>query len=141
MKYSRSDEVLLIKLEDGEDVHSSLIEICDREDFRTGWVYSGIGILREFTLGYFMGREYSKKYFEEPHELLSMSGSVTLDTEVPLHLHTSLSSRQFGVVGGHLFRGTVNVLNEIMIKKLPENIRLRRTINPTTSNYELDILE
>lgn len=140
MKYARSGEVLLIKLEDGEDVHSELVDVCDREGFRTGWVYSGIGILREFTLGYFTGKEYMKRYFQEAYELLSMSGSVTLDTEVPIHLHTSLSSKEFEVIGGHLFKGTVNVLNEIMIRKLPDDIGLDRTINPATKYYELDIM-
>ncbi len=139
MKYSASEDSLVIKLEDGEDVHPSVIEICKEEGLTTGWVQSGIGILQEFTLGYFTTDGYLKQYFEEPHELLSMSGSITLNAEVPIHLHTSLSSKQYDVVGGHLFEGKVRVLNEIMIKRLPEGIKLGRKMNPKTNNYELDI--
>ncbi len=138
MLYRSNDEVLVVKLEDGEKVHPSLIEVCRKHDLRVGWVTSGIGILREFTLGYFTGKEYLKKRFEEPHELLSMSGSVTLDAEVPIHLHCSVSSKEFNVFGGHLFEGVANVLNEILITRV-ENIELGRVLSPKTGYYELDI--
>jgi hypothetical protein len=135
----RSDgEVLIVKLEDGEDVHMSLADACRCHGMNFAWVYGGIGILREFTLGYFTGRDYIKKYFEEPHELLSLSGSVTLDTEVPIHLHCSVSSRDFNVLGGHLFKGTANVLNEVFIKRL-QGIELGRKLSPVTGYYELDM--
>jgi len=136
--YSSDGDVLIVKLEDGEDVHTNLIDACRRHGIRFGWVYGGIGILREFTLGYFTGKNYIKKYFEEPYELLSLSGSVTLDTEVPIHLHCSLSSREFNVLGGHLFKGTTNVLSEVFIKRF-NDIELGRKLSPVTGYYELDI--
>jgi len=131
-------DVLIVKLEDGEDIHETLTEACNSHGIKYGWVYGGIGILRSFTLGYFTGKEYIKKYFQAPHELLSLAGSVTLNTEVPIHLHCSVSSREFKVFGGHLFKGTTNVLNEILIKRF-KGIELGRKINPITGYYELDI--
>jgi len=135
----RSDgDVLIVKLEDGEDVHSSLIHACSLHNIKFGWVYGGIGILREFTLGYFIGSSYLKKYFEDPHELLSLSGSITLGAEVPLHLHCSVSSREFNVLGGHLFKGVTNVLNEVFIRRF-DRIEIGRKLSPVTGYYELDI--
>ena len=138
MLYRSDGEVLIVKLEDGEDVHTSLVDVCKLHGIKYGWVYGGIGILRQFTLGYFTGTSYLKKYFEEPHELLSLSGSITLDTEIPIHLHCSLSSKEFNVFGGHLFKGTANVLCEVFIRKL-QGIELGRKLSPTTGYYELDI--
>lgn len=138
MLHRNDGDVLVVKLVDGEDVHKSLIDACRQHEVRFGWVYGGIGILRQFTLGYFTGKNYIKRYFEEPHELISLSGSVTLDTEVPIHLHCSLSSKEFNVVGGHLFEGTANVLVEVLIRKF-QSIELGRKLNPVTGYYELDI--
>ncbi len=131
-------DLLLVKLEDGEDVHARLVEVCEEHDFKCGWVLGGIGILRQFTLGYFTGKEYLKQYFEEPHELLSMSGSVTLDAKVPIHLHCSVSSKTFEAYGGHLFEGKANVLNEILVRGF-DRMKLGRVLNAKTGYYELDI--
>jgi predicted DNA-binding protein with PD1-like motif len=136
--HSCEEDVIIVKLEDGEDVHSSLIEVSKKYGVKNGWVLGGVGILREFTLGYFAGKEYIKKYFDKPHELLSLSGSITIEAEVPIHLHCSVSNDQFDAFGGHLFKGTVNVLNEILIKKFT-TIELGRRLNPKTGYFELDI--
>lgn len=139
MEHRASGDFLMIKLDDGEDVHSSLRSICEEHGFRMGWVHSGIGILRDFVLGYFTGKEYLKKRFEESHELLSMTGTVTLDADAPIHLHCSVASREYQVIGGHLFEGTVTNLNEIMIQRAPPDISLGRVYNPKTNNYELRV--
>lgn len=129
----------MIKLDDGEEVLESLIMICDEHGLRMGWVHSGIGILRNFTLGYYTKESYIKKLFEEPHELLSLTGTVTLDAKAPIHLHASLASRNYEVVGGHLFGGTVTNLNEILISSMPDEMWIGREYNPKTEYYELDI--
>jgi predicted DNA-binding protein with PD1-like motif len=139
MKNKSAENVIIIKLDDGEDVHESILSICEKNDIRMGWIHSGIGILRDFTLGYYTKEGYLKKLFEEPYELLSLTGTVTLDAEVPVHLHASLASRNYEVVGGHLFGGTVTNLNEIFISKMPGDIWIGRTLNPVTDYYELDI--
>lgn len=139
MKHKAAENLLIIKLDDGENVHESLLSICEKNDIRMGWIHSGIGILRNFTLGYYTREGYLKKLFEEPYELLSLTGTVTLDAEVPIHLHASLASKKYEVVGGHLFGGTVTNLNEILISKLPSDIWIGRTLNPVTEYYELDI--
>jgi len=139
MKHKSSMRTLIIKLEDGEDVHESLVKICDEHNMRMGWVHSGIGILRDFTLGYYTQEGYLKKTFEEPHELLSLSGTITLDAEIPIHLHAALANREYEVVGGHLFNAIVTNLNEILITRMPENVWIGRSLNPKTEYYELDI--
>ncbi|HUV25055.1 MAG TPA: PPC domain-containing DNA-binding protein [Methanomassiliicoccales archaeon] len=139
MKHKNAENVMIIKLDDGEDVHESLLSACEKNDIRMGWVHSGIGILRNFTIGYYTRGGYLKRTFEEPYELLSLTGTVTLDAEVPIHLHASLAGRNYEVVGGHLFGGTVTNLNEILVTKMPGEIWMGRTLNPATEYYELDI--
>jgi predicted DNA-binding protein with PD1-like motif len=36
MKHKSSQQTLIIKLDDGEDVHESLVRICDENDIRMG---------------------------------------------------------------------------------------------------------
>lgn len=139
MKHKAAENVLIVKLEDGEDVQSSLVTLCDKYGIRMGWVHSGIGIIREFTLGYYTGKDYKKKFFNEPHELLSLTGTITLDAKIPIHLHASVADQEYRVFGGHLFGGKVTNLNEILISKMPEEIKLDRKLNPKTNYYELDI--
>lgn len=139
MLCSKEEDVIIVKLEDGEDVHSNLIRVAKKYGVECGWVFSGIGILREFTLGYFTGREYIKKYFGQPHELLSLTGSITINTDVPIHLHCFVSNSKFEAFGGHLFSGKANVLNEVLIKKF-DKIKLSRKYNPKTQYKELDII-
>ena len=139
MRYKSSGQTLIVKLEDGEKVPDGVVRACEVSDLRMGWVHSGIGILRDFTLGYYTRDGYIKRTFEEPYELLSLTGTVTLDAKVPIHLHASLAGSDYKVVGGHLFSGTVTNLNEILIHRMPEDVWIGRSMNPETEYYELDI--
>ena len=71
---------------------------------------SGIGALSEVRLGYFNAeaKKYEEKVFRENIEIVSLRGNISLkDNEIFPHLHAVLSRRDFSVVGGHLFSGTV----------------------------------
>ncbi len=135
---SREDKSLVIaRLDDGEDLFKSLEEVIEKHQIKSGLVVSGIGMLRDFTLGYFDGKEYQKKVFDEPCELVSLQGSISTKGETVIHLHTSLADEDNTVIGGHLFSAEVYSLNEIVIRKL-EEVTLRRELHPKTGLKMLD---
>jgi hypothetical protein len=70
------------------------------------------------TIGWFnldtSGYEHST--YSEPHEVLSLSGNVSLKDGKPfVHIHTSLAGRDNRVIGGHLFSGIVCNTVELFI--------------------------
>ena len=138
MKSSEEKNLIIAKLDDGENLFESLKEIIEKHGIKSGLVLSGIGMLRNFVLGYYDGSEYQKKEFKDPCELLSLHGSITTEGKIVIHLHTSLADESRNVVGGHLFEAEVCSLNELVIRKL-DDIVLSRKSNPVTGLKELDI--
>ena len=52
MEYKRFDTKLLVRLDPGDELVASLIDICKKEDIRLG-VVSGIGAVNNVTVGLF----------------------------------------------------------------------------------------
>ena len=127
-----------LKLDHGEDFFNCLIQAIEDFDIKSGYILMGIGMLKDSEIGFFGGTEYITKHLAEPHELISMQGSISTKEEVIIHIHCSLAGPDHKLIGGHLNNGTVNVINEILIKKV-EEIELGRTLNPNTGLKELYI--
>ncbi|MCG2827121.1 MAG: DUF296 domain-containing protein, partial [Thermoplasmatales archaeon] len=67
-------------------------------------------------------------------ELVSMHGSIA----ETFHIHCTLADEKQRVYGGHLFKGIVSVVNELMILKL-NKIRLKREKDKKTGLKTLEI--
>jgi predicted DNA-binding protein with PD1-like motif len=139
MKSGEDKSLIVAKLEDGEDLFESLGSIIIEYDIKSGLVLTGIGMLRNFVLGYFDSEVYQKKEFKDPCELVSLQGSITTEKETVIHLHASLADESKNVIGGHVFQAEVCMLNEIVVRKL-NDLNLGRKENPSTGLKELDIL-
>lgn len=129
---------IALKLDSGEDFYQALNKAIDEFEIESGYILTGIGMLRDVEIGYFDGEKYLNQHLEKPHELVSMQGSISTIGETIIHIHCSLAGPDHRIVGGHLNRGTVNVINEILIKRL-DDIKLRRKLNPDTGLKELFI--
>lgn len=119
MEYRESGSVMMVRLYQDEDLFASLREACLAAGVRTGVVVSGIGMLKQTELSYFVRHgQYSSALFPEPLELVSLTGNVILqDGEVVFHLHAVLARENKETVAGHISKGKVNVTNEIVILK------------------------
>ena len=144
MQSAIDSNVVVLKLTDGDDLFKSLGAATDKYKIYSGIIVSGLGMLREFELGYFEPGGYKTKYFEEPHELVSMTGSIVYvdkkhkdDVFMP-HIHCAVGDSDHRVWGGHLNKGTVNVVNEITILRLTST-RFTRVKNDKTGLMELNI--
>ena len=74
-------------------------------------------MLRDIEIGLYDGREYTKQVIEEPSEVLSLQGSVSLKEGKPfVHLHVSVAGHDFAVRGGHLFTGEVYMTIELVMR-------------------------
>lgn len=134
-------DVVVVRLHDGEDFHPTLLAALDRVGLRYGVILTGVGMLRDFELGWFEAatRQYHKRTFATPHELVSLSGSVAVTDDAEArtmpHLHAALAGPDHALVGGHLFKATTAVLNEVAVLRL--DAPLKRRLNPATGLMEL----
>jgi predicted DNA-binding protein with PD1-like motif len=146
MQSAIESNVILVKLEHDEDLFEELRNVVREYKIESAIILSGIGQLRDFELLYFTGEKYINKIFKKAHELLSMQGSIARDEgnaardegNASIHIHASLANERCEVMGGHLYCGTVTVLNEITLLKL-DNIHLTRELNKKTGLKELQI--
>jgi predicted DNA-binding protein with PD1-like motif len=120
MQTKENNNLIFVRLFPDENLHEKLVEACKKHKVKTTVVISGIGQLKNFELGYFKEKkEYKREKFDKPHELLSLNGTVCRqkDGKYEVHLHASLGDENKKVIGGHLFYGTVEVTNEIVLIK------------------------
>ncbi len=133
---AQEGSTIVMKLSDGEDVFGSLEQISRQRGIESGAIHWGIGMLQDFELGFFAPGGYEKKLYNDRHELLSFHGSIAMRAEPKFHIHAAMAQRDHGVVGGHLFRAKVCVMNEICIERF-ESIRLNRRLNVVSTLNEL----
>jgi len=135
MQYAKDGANIVLKVDDGEDLFGCLETLIRTEKIHSGILLMGIGMLKDFELGYFNGKEYIKEKYAVPHELVSLKGSIANGT---IHIHAALANERHTLIGGHLFSARASVLNEILIMKL-ENMKLTRVKNEKTGLMELFI--
>jgi predicted DNA-binding protein with PD1-like motif len=128
MQQSRSGQMHILRLDDGEDILESILK-STRDSRSTMLICTGLGMITEFELGYFDQGEYIRKSYSEPHELLSIQGSISGYGEHRVHVHVSVADKEHRVSGGHLLGGKVWMSNEIGILRL-DGIRSTREVDP-----------
>jgi predicted DNA-binding protein with PD1-like motif len=132
MEYRETDSLILIRLYHEEDLFDSLRKVCSESNLRTGIIVSGVGMLKQAELAYFVSSgRYAPALFPEPLELVSLTGNIVFqDGEYHMHLHAVLADSEKSTVAGHLSKGKVNVTNELAILKT--SIEARRRLDEAT---------
>ncbi len=111
----------LLRFDRGELFPKALEEWCAERGVRGGAVVCGIGMLEKTDLGVFDGSTYAHRIFDEPAEVLSLQGNLSMRDGAPFaHVHASLGLHDFSAVGGHLFGGTVAVTLEVLFHSTAE---------------------
>jgi predicted DNA-binding protein with PD1-like motif len=124
-----SAEGVLVRLERGEEIHRALVDLAGKRGWKGG-VITGIGAVEEVEVGFYHldRREYEHRSLPGIHELLSLTGNLSLKDGKPfLHAHVVLMGMDFQVSGGHLFRARIAVTGEfslsqtdLRVQRLPE---------------------
>jgi predicted DNA-binding protein with PD1-like motif len=117
MEYKRFGAKILIRLDPGDEVITSLKTVCREENVSMG-VLSGIGAVDRAVVGLFNTEE--KKYYSneitKPLEVTAIAGNVTtMDGEVYILAHATLSDIESNAFGGHLNEANVSCTSEIII--------------------------
>jgi uncharacterized protein len=129
----------MLRLDQGDDLFETLGTFARDHGIRAAAVVSGIGMLKAATVGFWNGREYAMHPVPEPHELVAMHGSIAeADGNPSVHLHVALVGPDHRPVGGHLVRGTVWVLAEVLIEEFPGR-RFGRPMDESLGLRKLDL--
>ena len=127
------------KIEPGEDIIDSIIELVKNHDIKSGFIKC-IGALKTFTIGFYIidSKEYKMETFNEYVELISCIGNIAYkDGEPIIHLHVSLGKSDYSVIGGHLSKPSiVSVTGEVSIIEIEKKIN--RVNDP---QFNLSLLE
>lgn len=129
---SEKNNLIIVRLFRGENVFEQLKEICLKHNLKTGIVVSGVGQLGFIELGFFKEKgNYMNQKFENPLEVLNISGIISKNTDSPdFHLHIALSDENKNAFGGHFINGIVSVTLEIVIMK--SDIDIKRKVEEET---------
>ncbi len=139
MQFTQIDDTYIVRLERGEEIHTSLRAFCQQQGITAGWI-NGIGAVMQAELGYFHRdrKEYSWRQITTDQELTSLMGNISLkEGEIWLHLHATLSDENFHVTAGHLKSGVISVTGEIILHPLPGTVN--RQLDPAFNSFLLDL--
>ena len=122
MDYQKLGDAYYIRMDKGDEMVASIIEVCQREGIASA-TYSGIGGCQDVEVQTFNPArgEFDTKRVEGMLELVSFMGNVITDDEGILHPHThALLSYVEGcdhkVVAGHIRSTTVLYTAEIELR-------------------------
>jgi uncharacterized protein len=110
----------VLRLDDGLDLFEALSGFAQKEGIRAAAVLFGIGMFRRATFGYWDGRQYQAHELEVPHEVVALHGTIaSVDGNPSVHLHGAVAGPDHRLVGGHLIRATVGILQEVVVETFP----------------------
>ena len=122
MDYRKIGETYYVRMDRGDEIISTLLEICEKESIPSA-VFSGIGGCQSAELQVFIPENgcFETERLEGMLELVSLNGNVVRDDKGQLfhHTHALFSFKkdgQHGMAGGHLKATTVLYTAEIELR-------------------------
>jgi len=139
MKSKEKENLIFIRIYENEDINEKIKLSCKKHKVKTAIIISGIGQVKELTLGYFKQKgDYSPKYYKKAFEILNLSGNIIKQSDdYLLHLHITLGDQNKNAIGGHFIKGKVSVTAEIALLKT--NISLKRRLDKKTGLQALNL--
>ena len=128
MEYRRFGDDYFIRLDKDDEIHSSLISVCEKENISAAYI-KGIGGCCEATVGIF---DLDKKVYNEEKvaamlEMISIDGNITLNGGKPfLHAHATFAYREDGearLLSGHLISAVIGLTGELILTPACGQIR------------------
>jgi predicted DNA-binding protein with PD1-like motif len=137
MYSTEEGNLVFARLDDGEEVFPKIHELIKKHKIDCAVVMNGVGMLRTFKLGFYMGAgQYLDKEVSEPVEIASFAGNISRHEDEPIiHIHSALAFRDKSLIGGHLMKGVVHNTLEMFLLRL--STKLRKEKDPKTGLLRL----
>ena len=111
----------LARLDHGAEIIGQIADVARERRIRAAAI-STVGALTRADLGFYdqTGQEYRVRAVEEPVEIASCTGNISLIEGEPfVHSHAVLADSSGRVLAGHLVRGTIFAA-ELFVQELAE---------------------
>ena len=117
MEFKKFANRYLVRLEKGEDIVVSLLDLAKKEKIKLASV-NGLGAVSYAEIGLYKLDE--KKYYSNSYqgdfEIASLHGNLsTMDGEEYVHLHVIIADIDQKCFGGHLNKGIISATGEIFV--------------------------
>jgi len=126
MKAKQFGDTWIVRIDRGEEIVEMITNVCTENQIYLGQI-SAIGAVDEATIGLYdvKNQIYHSEKFTGDMEIANLSGNIsTMNDDIYLHLHISLSDSSHKLFGGHLNAGIVSATCEVFIQTV--NGRLDR---------------
>ena len=137
MEYRKIGETYYIRMDRGDEIVSTLMDIC-REEGILSACYSGIGGCRDVEMQVFIPERggFESGKVEGTLELVSLMGNVVSDDMGQLFHHTHalftwLEGGEHRIISGHMKSSTVLYTAEIELRPVTHGV-IRRQYDPET---------
>jgi hypothetical protein len=117
MEYKKSGNLIVIRVDCGEEIVSSVESVCKKEKVKFGSI-TGIGAVDHVVIGLYRVTEklYHSNTFDGEMEMTSLLGNASVKDGKPyLHFHANFAGPDGKVIGGHLNEAIVSGTAEIFI--------------------------
>jgi predicted DNA-binding protein with PD1-like motif len=117
MEYRKFNNVLVIRMDRGEEIMEKLKEVALKENVRLANV-NALGAVDEFTVGAYdvLEKKYNSNTFKGVYEIVSLTGSInTMNGEYYSHIHMAAADEKGQTVGGHLNSARISATCEMFI--------------------------
>ena len=117
MEYAGNGNQLIIRLNRGEEVVSSIAAVCEREQIDSASV-TGIGAVDYCKIGIYHveTREYTAHELRGEREMTALTGNISMKNgERYFHFHVTVSGNDLVSYGGHLNEARISATAEIYV--------------------------
>ena len=124
MEYKKVKNHIIIRLDVGEEIISSIMNILKNEKISFASI-TGIGATNGFTIGTYdvTNQLYKKSNYKGVYEIVSHLGNTsTMNNEPYIHIHMSAADKNNNVVGGHLNEAYISATAEIVLEIIEANV-------------------
>ncbi len=128
MEYRRFENKIVLRLDKGDEIIASVMEVAEKEDITLASL-TGIGGTDNVTAGVFNTetKSYNKHSFTGTHEITSLTGNInTMDGGKYCHIHITLAGADGKTVGGHLLECVISLTAEIFIDIIDGKVDIKR---------------
>lgn len=115
---NKTKHTYIVRLDPGEEFIVAMQNFCLENKIQSAWLFA-LGATNGITLAFFDTgkKEYKTKEFQEPLEILNLSGNIALKDNKPFcHAHGMFSRADMSTIGGHIMRCVISATCEVRLE-------------------------